>query len=212
MVIVRRLSIPFSLAFFLLVSSDMLLAQQVDLGPCYARAEKWGPTVARFYIDSSASQWERAIIDASASWSNLGGAGFTFTKEDGVRNFVRAVPGSHEVIVRGRVLGGTPLAVTESFRITRAGIVVKHETSLNLGMTFSTDTPPTANDVQIVLVHEFGHWIMFEDTNRAGCDKTTVMWWRADSSDVARRKPLQTDGQALRRLYQPPGGAANKKG
>lgn len=146
------------------------------------------PTQVAVTVDGSIpSAWYTAVIRSMNTWS-AAGAKFRFV--GGTAGHVVAL----RPLYNSNILGVTYNREWFGTRIT------DRDTDLNSQLPWSTDGRGNANDVQNVLTHELGHWLMLNDLTRA-TDSLKTMYGSAQLGETIKRTLEPDDVYGIKIIY-----------
>lgn len=145
---------------------------------------KWQQGYAYYSIDSTVpSSWSTSISNAKTSWNN---AGSSFRFYTGTTN--------NKLYYAG--LGSTgPTAVTYTYK--SGSSITKNEVYFNNDKSWSTTGQSGLFDVESVAVHEFGHWLHFDDQYT---DSVPVNYGYLNAGQV-KRSLTSDDINGIRYIY-----------
>lgn len=135
-------------------------------GTCWASGASWPDYTAYYSIDltSIPSSWVTSINNSADTWTNATPSHFSLVNSSGSPNFI-----AKDTVDKPAEW----IAITEIYATTTTPIT---KVTTTFDITDDPNFPPTSStyNIENVMTHEFGHWLMLKDIADSGCTEVTM--------------------------------------
>ena len=154
--------------------------------------------------DGTQDNFRAAIVNAANTWNQVADVNFKLV-DQGDSTTTAGYNGINEVIFQNRP-DSQRAGITQAYLIN--GEVVEVDTVINTKFDFDVTGTPlnTELDLQSVALHEFGHWLVLDHSERP-----LAIMYPLIKPGTVRRDLDQEDKSRMQRLYKPTVSVSQRK-